>query len=386
MDFDLTEEQLLIQKTARDFARNELKPGAEERDREGRFPEAELKQLAELGLMGVNVPEAYGGTEAGVVSYSLAMIELSKACASTSVAVAVTNMVAELICQFGTEEQKRTHVGGITSGEYVTGAFALSEPQCGSDVAAMRTRAVKDGDSWVLNGSKQWITSADHAGIMVVWAKTNPDTGSRGISAFLVPGGTPGVLMGRHEDKMGLRGSTTMAFSLEDCRLPADALLGDEGMGFKLSMIALDGGRVGVASQALGIGLAALEEGGRYAMERTAFGEPLTSRQAIQWMLADTAIELEAARLLTMQAAWMKENGRPVTMEASMAKVFASEAAWKACDRMLQIHGGYGYVKEYPIERYMRDCRVTRIYEGTSEVQRLVIARELMRRFERYAS
>ena len=386
MDFNLTEEQLLIQKTARDFARKELAPKAEQRDRTGEFPTAELKGLAELGLMGVNVPEEYGGTEAGVVAYSLAMTELSRACASTAVAVAVSNMVAELICQFGTEEQKRTHVQGITSGEHVSGAFALSEPQAGSDVAAMRTRAVKDGSNWVLNGSKQWITSADHSGVLVVWAKTNPDAGSRGISAFLVPGGTEGLVFGRHEDKMGLRGSTTVAFSLEDCRIPEQALLGNLGEGFKLAMVALDGGRIGVASQALGIGLAALDEGTRYAMERTAFGEPLTSRQAIQWMLADTATELEAARLLTLQAAYLKGNRRPFTMEASMAKVFASEAAWKACDRMLQIHGGYGYVKEYPIERYTRDARVTRIYEGTSEVQRLVIARELLRRFERYAS
>ncbi len=378
MKFELTEDQTLIQKTARDYAKRVLEPAAAERDATDSFPARELRELAELGLMGVNVPEEYGGAEAGVVAYSLAITELSKACASTAVAVAVTNMVAELICQFGTEEQKDRHVRAITSGEYAAASFALSEPHAGSDAAAIRTRAHRTDDGWVLEGSKQWITSADHSGVFVVWAKTDPDAGHRGISAFLVPAGTPGLIVGRHEDKLGLRGSSTVALTLEECRLPADALLGHEGQGFKLAMIALDGGRIGVASQALGIGLAALEYGAGYALERQAFGKRIADFQAIQWMIADSATELEAARLLVLQAAYFKETKQPFTKQASMAKLFASEAAWRACDRMLQVHGGYGYVKDYPIERLYRDVRATRIYEGSSEIQRLVIARRVL--------
>jgi alkylation response protein AidB-like acyl-CoA dehydrogenase len=384
MDFDLTEEQLLIQKTARDFARNELAPKAAERDSTDAFPTEELVQLAELGLMGVNVPEEYGGTEAGVVAYSLAITELAKACAATTVAVAVSNMVAEVICQFGTEEQKQKYVNAITSGEYVAAAFALSEPQAGTDAAALRTKAVKDGNEWVIDGTKQWITSADHSGVSVVWAKTDPEAGARGITAFLVPAGTKGMTVGRHEDKMGLRGSSTVSLSFEGCRVPAEAVLGKVGEGFKIAMMALDGGRVGVGSQALGIGLAAIDEGARYSLEREAFGTKLAQKQAIQWMLADSATELEAARLLVLQAAHRKEKRKPFTLQASMAKLFSTEAAWRACDRMLQVHGGYGYVKEYPVERFLRDVRVTRIYEGTSEVQRLVIAREILKQAERF--
>jgi alkylation response protein AidB-like acyl-CoA dehydrogenase len=385
MNFELTEEQELIQKTARDFAKNELEPKAEERDRSDAFPSAELRALAELGLMGVNVPEAYGGTEAGVVAYSLAITELARGCAATTVAVAVTNMVAEVICKFGTEAQKDKYVNAITAGEYEAASFALSEPQAGTDAAALRTKAVKDGAHWILNGTKQWITSADHAGVSVVWAKTDPEArGARGITAFLVPADTPGLTIGRHEDKMGLRGSSTVSLNLEDCRVPADAVLGELGQGFKIAMVALDGGRIGVASQALGIGSAALEQGSRYALEREAFGQKLAQMQAIQWMLADSATELEAARLLVLQAAYRKENDLPFTPQASMAKLFASEAAWRVCDRMLQVHGGYGYVKEYPIERFLRDVRVTRIYEGTSEVQRLVIARDVLKKAERF--
>ncbi len=378
MKFDLTEDQVLIQKTARDYAKRVLEPAAAERDATDAFPARELRELAELGLMGVNVPEEYGGAEAGVVAYSLAITELSRACASTAVAVAVTNMVAELICQFGTEEQKERHVRAITSGEYTAASFALSEPQAGSDAAAIKTRAHRTDSGWVLEGSKQWITSADHSGVFVVWAKTDPDAGHRGISAFLVPAGTPGLILGRHEDKLGLRGSSTVALTLEECRLSADALLGEEGQGFKLAMIALDGGRIGVASQALGIGLAALEYGTSYALERQAFGKRIADFQAIQWMIADSATELEAARLLVLQAAYLKETKQPFTKQASMAKLFASEAACRACDRMLQVHGGYGYVKDYPIERLYRDVRATRIYEGSSEIQRLVIARRVL--------
>ncbi len=378
MRFELTEDQMLIQKTARDYARKVLEPAAETRDREDIFPEKELAELAELGLMGVNVPDEYGGAEAGVVAYSLAITELARACAATAVTVSVSNMVAELITKFGTEEQKRTHVEGITSGRYVAGSFALSEPQAGSDVSALRTRAEKVNGGWLLNGAKQWITSGDRAGVYVVWAKTDPNAGHRGITAFVVPAGTKGLEVGRHEDKLGLRGSSTVALTFEDCLLPEDAVLGEVGHGFKLAMIALDGGRIGIASQALGIGLSALELGGAYALERQAFGQKIADFQAIQWMVADSATELEAARLLVLQAAYLKENDRPFTKEASMAKLYATEAAWRACDRMLQVHGGYGYVKDYAIERHLRDVRATRIYEGTSEVQRLVIARKVL--------
>ena len=378
MDFTLTTEQSIIQDTARQFARRELAPAAAERDVTGTFPVKEIRALAEIGLLGVNIPEAYGGMEAGVVAYSLAITELGRADASVTVAVSVTNMVAEVIHAFGTEAQRDRYVRGITSGELCTGSFALSEPQSGTDAAALRTRAERVPGGWRLSGTKQWITSGDHSGVSVVWARTGE--GPKGITCFLVPKGAPGLTIGRHEDKMGIRGSSTVALVLEDCFVPEDAVLGEVGAGFKLAMIALDGGRIGVASQALGIGLAALDEGRRYANERKQFGKPLAAFQGIQWAVADTATELDAAQLHTLRAAWLKERHRPFTLEASMAKVYATEAAGRACDRMLQVHGGYGYVKEYPVERLYRDARVTRIYEGTSEVQRMVIAREWLRR------
>lgn len=377
--FELTEEQSLVQQTARDFAARELSPAAQQRDRDGTFPTAELAKLAELGLMGVNVPSAYGGAEAGVVAYSLAITELARGCPATTVAVAVTNMVAEVICQYGTEEQKRTYVQRITSGEYSCAAFALSEPQCGSDAGGLKTTARRTDDGWLINGTKQWITSGDHAGVSVVWARTNERPGPRGISAFLVEAGTPGMEVGKHEDKMGLRGSTTVPLVFEDCLVPGGALLSGEGQGFPIAMTALDGGRIGVASQALGIGLAALQEAKSYALERQSFGRPISAHQAIQWMLADCATELEAARLLTLRAALLKEQKLAFTREASMAKVYASETANRVCYRALQIHGGYGYTKDYAVERLTRDARVTTIYEGTSEIQRLVIGRDLTR-------
>lgn len=379
VSFDLTEEQQLIQQTARDFAVRELAPTAQQRDREDIFPTKELGKLAELGLMGVNVPSDLGGAEAGVVAYSLAITELARGCAATTVAVAVTNMVAEVICQYGSEAQKSRHVTRITSGEYETGAFALSEPHCGSDAAALKTTAQRTDDGWLINGTKQWITSGDHSGVIVVWARTNDRPGARGVSAFLVEAGTEGLIVGKHEDKMGLRGSTTVPLILEDCLVPADALLSEEGGGFPIAMTALDGGRIGVASQALGIGVAALDEARAYALERQSFGKPIASHQAIQWMLADCATEIEAARLLTLRSALLKEQKVPFTREASMAKVYASEAANRVCYRALQIHGGYGYTRDYAVERLTRDARVTTIYEGTSEIQRLVIGRDLTR-------
>jgi alkylation response protein AidB-like acyl-CoA dehydrogenase len=378
MDLDLNETQLLVRQTARTFAQERVLPGARERDRNELFPADLLQEMAALGLMGVNVPAAYGGAEAGAVAYALAMMEMASACASTAVAMAVTNMCAELICAFGTEDQKRTHVTRLVSGAAVAGAFALSEPQCGSDPAGLQTTAVRRGDGWVLNGAKQWITSGAYAGVLVVWARSG-GPGSRGLSAFIVEGGTSGLQVGKPEDKLGLRGSNTVSLVFEDCTLPASALLGREGEGFKLAMLALDGGRIGIASQACGVARAALEASVRYVRERRAFGQPIGEFQAVRFMLANIKTELSAAESLTLRAACLKEQGRSFTQEASMAKLFASEMSNRACDKAVQLHGGYGYIDEFPVERYLRDARVQTIYEGTSEIQRVVIAREVLR-------
>ncbi|HWV38637.1 MAG TPA: acyl-CoA dehydrogenase family protein [Vulgatibacter sp.] len=379
MVFELREHQTAIRDAARAFAREKLAPGARDRDLGEVFPAKELAEMAALGLMGVNVPEAYGGAEAGAIAYSLAMTEIAAGDASAAVAMGVTNMCAELICRAGTEEQKRRYVTRLTSGEYVAGAFALSEPQAGSDPAGMATFAERRGDRWVLNGAKQWITSGDVAGVMVVWARTSKAPGSKGISCFLVEGGTKGLHVGKAEDKMGLRASHTVPLTFEDCEIPAENLMGEEGDGFKWAMIALDGGRIGIGSQALGIGYAALEASIAYAKDRQAFGRPIADFQGVSFKLADMKTELDAARLLTLRAAWLKENGRPFTREASMAKLFASEAVNRVVAHAVQIHGGYGYVDEFPVERHLRDARVTTIYEGTSEIQRVVIAREILR-------
>jgi alkylation response protein AidB-like acyl-CoA dehydrogenase len=374
MEFELEETQRMVRDAARDYATRAIAPRARDIDREAKMPREILQGLADLSLLGVNVPEELGGAGAGVVAYSLAMTEIARACASTAVTMAVTNMVAEVITKFGSEAQRARYVPRICDGALVAGSFALSEPEAGSDPGAMRTVARRDGDAWVLDGSKQWITSGDFAGVFVVWARTG-GPGTRGISAFLVEQGTPGMSVGHHEDKMGLRGSSTTALHFEGCRVPEDALLGDENGGFKIAMMALDGGRIGIASQALGIGEAALDASISYAKERKAFGGVIADKQAIQWMIADGRTELDAARLLTLRAAWLKEHGQPFSQQAAMAKLWSSEAAGRACDRAVQIHGGYGYVKEYAVERHYRDVRVTRIYEGTSEVQRIVISR-----------
>jgi alkylation response protein AidB-like acyl-CoA dehydrogenase len=377
MDLDLSETQELIVKTAREYAERVIRPIAAELDRESRFPREILGELASLGLMGVNVPASLGGAEAGAVAYALAMMEISRACASTAVSMAVTNMVAEVISRLGTDAQRDRYVPKLTSGEYVAGAFALSEPEAGSDPGGMRTTAERVPGGWVLRGEKQWITSGSYAGVLVVWARTG-GPGTKGISAFLVEGGTPGLTPGKHEDKLGLRASNTVPLTLDGCRVPEGALLGGENQGFKVAMMALDGGRIGIASQSIGIATAALEEAVSYARERKQFGKPIAEFQGLQWMLADAATELDASRLLTLRAAMLKEAGRPFTREASMAKLFASEAAGRICDRALQIHGGYGYVRDFAAERHYRDVRVTRIYEGTSEIQRTVIARSVL--------
>ncbi|NTX06609.1 acyl-CoA dehydrogenase family protein [Myxococcus sp. CA051A] len=375
MNLELTETQTLIRETARKFARERVAPLARELDRQERFPTEIFKELGELGLLGVNIPAKYGGSEAGAVSYALAMMEMAAADASTSVAMAVTNMCAELINAFGTEAQREKYVTRLTSGEAVAGSFALSEPHAGSDPGALLTSAVRRGDSWVINGSKQWITSGAHAGVMVVWARTSA-TGNKGLSCFIVEGGTQGLIIGRHEDKMGLRSSNTVALTFEDCVIPAENLLGSEGQGFRLAMVALDGGRIGIASQACGVARAALEASVSYVKDRKAFGQAIGEFQGPRFMIADMKTQIDAAELLTLRAAYMKDQKQPFTREASMAKLFASETSNRVCDKAVQLHGGYGYIDEFPVERYFRDARVQTIYEGTSEVQRMVIARE----------
>ncbi|RJS25301.1 acyl-CoA dehydrogenase [Corallococcus sp. H22C18031201] len=378
MNLELTETQTLIRDTARKFARERVASQARAMDREERFPTELFRELAELGLLGVNLPSKYGGAEAGVVAYALAMMEMAAADASVSVAMAVTNMCAELIHAFGTDAQREKYVTRLTSGEAVVGSFALSEPHAGSDPGALLTSAVKRGDRYVLNGSKQWITSGAHAGVMVVWARTS-GTGNKGLSCFIVEGGTKGLHIGRHEDKMGLRASNTVALTFEDCEVPAENLLGKEGDGFKLAMTALDGGRIGIAAQACGVARAAMEATVSYTKDRKAFGEAVAEFQAPRFMMADMKTQLSAAELLTLRAAYLKEQKQPFTREASMAKLFASETSNRVCDKAVQLHGGYGYIDEFPVERYFRDARVQTIYEGTSEVQRLVIARETFR-------
>ena len=399
MNFEPTSEQRLIADTARQFAEQHLVGKAAQRDRDSEFPATELAKLAELGLLGVNVPEALGGAQAGVVAYSLALSEIAAADASVSVAMAVTNMVAEIICAFGTPEQQKTWVPQLCSGAAVAGAFALSEAQSGSDAASLRTKAEKIPGGYRLSGSKLWITSGDRAGVLVVWARTDgPEFESAragkagkkgaadGISAFLVAQNTPGLTAGRPEHKLGLRGSTTVPLTLDGCEVPDGALLGALGEGFKIAMTALDGGRIGIASQAVGVARAALRAATDYAKERRQFGQAIANFQAIGNMLADGATQLEAARLLTLRAAFYKESGVPYSRAAAMAKLYASEMSGRVCDLALQVHGGYGYTQEFPVERYLRDARVQRIYEGTSEVQRLVIARSVLKEFSDHAS
>ncbi len=377
--FEPDEHQRLVQETARKYAQESLAPVAGQLDREGRFPAEQLRELAELGMMGVNVPEEYGGAQAGAVAYALAMMELAQGCASTAVTMAVTNMVAETLVKFGTPAQRQRYVPELTSGRFAAGAFGLSEPSGGSDAAALRTSARRDGGGWVLNGEKQWITSGDRAGVIIVWARTQPGKGSQGISAFLVEGGQAGLRVGKHEDKMGLRASSTVSLAFEEMRLRADQLLGEEGHGFPIAMAALDGRRIGIASQAVGIATAALQASVRYAKERRAFGHPIGDFQAIRFLLADCDTQTEAARLLALRAAGLKEKGLPFSREGSMAKLFATESANRVCDAAVQVHGGYGYIDEFPVERYYRDVRASTLYEGTSEVQRLVISRDLLK-------
>ncbi|WP_133012420.1 acyl-CoA dehydrogenase family protein [Marinomonas flavescens] len=382
MDMTLTEDQAFIQDIARKFAQTELAPVAEKLDHEGdrTLFLKNLKHLADLGFMGLNVDSKYGGSEAGTVVFSLAITEIARACASTALTVSVTNMVAEVIQAVACDEQKNYYLPKLCSGEYAAGGFCLTETMAGSDPSAMKTTAILDGDEWLINGSKQFISSAEYAGVFVVWAVTDKNQPKgKGISCFLVENNLPGLTISKAEKKMGQHASATNEVLFENCRIPKNALMGELNQGFKVAIRELAGGRIGVGSMALGIGQAAIEYARTYLTDRKQFGKPLSDFQGLQWMLADTFTELEAARLLLMNAADKKAKGQHFSKEASMAKLFASEKANKACYTALQLMGGYGYIKDFPLERYSRDVRVTSIYEGTSEIQRVIIARELLR-------
>lgn len=384
MNLELTEEQKLIQDTARNFARAELEPLAAKLDREDDRDAfvANLRKLAQLGFMGLNVKSAYGGSEAGVIAFSVAMVEIARACASTAVTVSVNNMVCEVIQALGSEEQKQAYIPRICSGEYPAGSFALTETGAGSDPAGMTTTAVLDGDEWVLNGSKIFITSAPYAGVFVVWAVTDKSAPKgKGISCFLVERGAPGLTIGKQEEKMGQHASATSELLFDNCRIPGKALMGKLNDGFRIAVGELAGGRIGIGSLGLGVGLAALDYATRYTTERAQFGQKISNFQGIQWMIADAYTELEASRLLLLNAAFRKESGKPYAKEASMAKLFATEAANRACYQAVQMLGGYGYTRDFPVERYARDVRISTIYEGTSEIQRLIISREILREF-----
>jgi len=382
MFLELTEEQRLIQDTAREFAKAELDPIAATLDQEGDRPAflANLRKLAELGFMGLNVKDEYGGAEAGVVAFSVAITEIARACASTAVTLSVNNMVCEVIQAAGSEAQKKAYIPKICSGEFSAGAFALTETGAGSDPSGVATQAVLDGDQWVLNGSKIFITSAPYAGVFVVWAVTDRSVPKgKGISCFLVEGGTPGLVIGKEEHKTGQHASATNELLFEDCRIPKDALMGKLNDGFRIAVGELAGGRIGIGSLGLGVGLAAIDYATQYSTERAQFGQKISNFQAIQWMIADTYTELEAARLLLMNAAFKKEQGKPFAKEASMAKMYATEAANRACYKAVQMLGGYGYTVDFPVERYARDARITAIYEGTNEIQRTIISRDILR-------
>lgn len=379
MDFQLAEEQKLLRDTIREFAESELAPLVSEYEREARYPrEVVMRLWKELGLGGMLCPEAHGGIDLDPVSYVLVVEELARIWPSLSIIVSVHNSVGvQLIAEQGTDEQKRKYLPQLTQ-DWIA-AFSLSEPGAGSDVGAMRATAARDGAHYVLNGEKNWVTSGAQADLFIIFVKTDPAAGNRGISAFIVEKGTPGLTIGKPEKKMGIKASETVSLSLVDCRVPAENLLAQEGMGFKIAMTELDSGRIGVGAQAVGIAQGALERSVKYARERVAFGQPIAELEAIQWMIADMATRLDAARLLVYRAAAMKAAGEPFTRQASMAKLYASEAATFIAHRAIQIHGGYGYTEDYVVERHYRDARVTEIYEGTSEIQRLVIARTWLR-------
>jgi alkylation response protein AidB-like acyl-CoA dehydrogenase len=378
MQFNLTEEHLMIQKAARDFANDVLKPGVIERDEHQKFPAAEIKQLGELGFLGMMVDPKYGGGGMDAISYVLAMEEISKVDSSASVVMSVNN---SLVCwgleTFGTEEQKQKYLVRLAKGEII-GAFCLSEPEAGSDATSQRTTAIDKGDHYLLNGTKNWITNGSSASVYLVIAQTNVEKGHKGINALIVERGMPGFVVGPKENKMGIRGSDTHSLMFTDVKVPKENRIGEDGFGFKFAMQTLSGGRIGIASQALGIASGAYELALAYSKERKAFGKTINQHQAIAFKLADMATEIEAARLLCFKAAWLKDQHLDYTTAGAMAKVFASEVAMKTTVEAVQIHGGYGFVKEYHVERLMRDAKITQIYEGTSEVQRIVISRSIL--------
>ncbi|HTY11637.1 MAG TPA: acyl-CoA dehydrogenase [Bacteroidota bacterium] len=378
MDFNLTETQKMIRDTARQFAQDELAASAELRDEKEEFPYDAVKKLGELGFMGMMVPEQYAGAGLDTVSYSLAVEEISRVDASCGVIMSVNNsLVCYGINEFGTEEQKQNYLKPLASGKKL-GAFALSEPEAGSDATNQHTQAVRDGDYYILNGIKNWITNGYNADFVLVMAATDSAKGSKGISTFIVEKGMPGFSVGKKERKLGIRSSDTVSIAFQDVRVPAANRIGDEGFGFKFAMKTLDGGRIGIASQAVGIAQASLDAAVKYSKERKAFDQPLSNLQAIQFKIADMATEVDAARLLTLRAAAVKDSGERFTQPAAMAKLFASKVAVQCALEAIQIHGGYGYIREYRVERYLRDAKITEIYEGTSEIQRIVIARSLL--------
>ncbi|MGD2126070.1 MAG: acyl-CoA dehydrogenase [Desulfobacteraceae bacterium] len=380
MPYELTEEQKMIRAMVRDFARSEILPTAAERDRSKEFPGEILRKMGELGLLGMNVPPEYNGAGVDTISYSVALQEVAYACASTAVIMSVHNSVAcGPIYLFGSDYLKETYLKPLAAGQKI-GSFALTEPGAGSDPASQKSKAVKDGDSYIINGTKTFITSGKNSQVSVVTAYTDRGKKHKGISAFVVEKGTPGFYVGKQEDKMGLRASDTAELIFEDCRVPKENLLGMEGDGFLIAMASLDGGRIGIASQSVGLAQACLDAAVSYAKERIQFGRPISQFQGIRWMIADMATQIEAARHLTFHAAGMRDRGENFTAAASMAKVFASEMANKVAYQALQIHGGYGYIQEFPVERYYRDARVFTLYEGTSEIQRKVIANHVLGR------
>ena len=379
MQFQFTEEQLMIQQAARDFAQNELKPGVIERDEQQKFPAEQIKKLGELGFLGMMVDPTYNGAGLDTVSYVLAMEELSKIDASASVVVSVNNsLVCYGIEKYGTKEQKEKYLKPLATGEKI-GAFCLSEPEAGSDATSQRTTAVDMGDYYLLNGTKNWITNGSSASTYLVIAQTDVEKGHRGINVLIVEKGMEGFSIGPKENKLGIRGSDTHSLMFTDVKVPKANRIGEDGFGFKFAMKTLEGGRIGIAAQALGIASGAYELSVQYAKERKAFGKPIADHQAIQFKLADMATQIEAARLLCIKAAWLKDQGLPYAQASSMAKLYASEVAMKTTVEAVQIHGGYGFVKEYHVERLMRDAKITQIYEGTSEIQRIVISREVLK-------
>ena len=381
MDFQLSQEQGMVRQMVQGFVEKEVRPLASSMDREGHFPRELVKKLASLGLMGAFIPPEYGGAGMDLVSYVIVMEEISKAWASLGVIMTVNNSLAcDPIHRFGTESQKQRYLKPLARGERL-GCYALTEPGAGSDAGAIKTRARRENGGYTLNGSKIFITNGQQADLAIVYAVTAQEQGKHGISAFLVEKGTPGFLVGKLEDKMGLRSSDTAELIFQDCHVPPENLLGVENEGFKIALSTLDGGRIGIAAQALGIAQACLEEATRYARERHQFGRPIGDFEAIRFMLADMAMEIQAARLLTYRAAHRRQQGTKITLHSAQAKLLASEMANRVAYKAVQIFGGYGYIKDFPVERYYRDARITTLYEGTSEIQRLVIARELLKHY-----